>query len=151
VFQECRQLRVEFSPHLGDLRGGEAVEVVAGPVEGEAGSAGALPDHGVQRRVQHHGRLVPVHALGQDAVAHQVGDSRGGVAGQAHDRAHVEAKVDQEPERRRLVDEFGHLAPRRAARDEGVDLFHGHGRDGLLVLLLELLHGGGDIDGQPVH
>src|SRR5258708_36389170 len=32
VFQECCELRVELCAHLGDLRGGEAGELVAGPV-----------------------------------------------------------------------------------------------------------------------
>ena len=71
--------------------------------------------------------------------------------GQAHDGVQIEAPVDEEPGRCRLLDRLGHLAPRRAARDKGVDLFPGYGRDGLLVLRLELLQGGGDVDGQAGH
>jgi len=73
VIEQVCQFLVEFQADCGDRWYAETAELIAGPVEGEVGCAvWAIPDHCVQRRVEHDGRLVPVHALGDGVVAYEV-------------------------------------------------------------------------------
>jgi hypothetical protein len=87
----------QFDAHLGDLWVPEAGDLVAGFIKGEVRLA---PDDSVQRRVQKNSGLVPVHALHDGVIAHQVGHAKCPVAGQPHHRGGVDPVVDEESPRR---------------------------------------------------
>ncbi len=82
---------------VGDPRVAEAGEHRAGLVDREPGGAtGVGVDGRAQRRVQHGGRILGVHLLGDDVVAHQVFGTGQLVTGQPHQRAEVLAPVADE-------------------------------------------------------
>ena len=73
--QEIDDLAVQFEPDGCDVGVAEAGEAAARLVDGE--SRDALPvfvDRRAEGRVEHDGRVVPVHAFGDGVVAHQVDD-----------------------------------------------------------------------------
>ncbi len=71
MLEQRRDLAIQLPPHREDLMAPEAAELIARPVEGEPGGSFRIgPERHVQRRVEQDRRLITVHPLGDDVVAH---------------------------------------------------------------------------------